>query len=149
MRARARRIIAAYNLHASVPVCLEPLEDVFLVRHISMDGLGTVGSIMAPPSGWPATPTNRARILLDYGLGNKESRLTLAHEIGHGICHHVGNASSRMLGLEDKHEREAWMVASLLLIPERVIMEEREVSRIAAVCEVPEWLVELWPSTSG
>lgn len=143
------RVIARYNLHATVPVCLDPLEDLFLVRFTDMSKLETSGAILTPANGWPVSPSNRARILIDYNLGRYDARLVLAHEIGHGLCHHVGHFSSEMLGLEDKHEREAWVAAAQLLIPERVVMEEREAQQIAATCEVPVWLVELWRSTNG
>lgn len=145
VRSEAMNILSAYELHRNIPVRLDPLEDLFLIRHTDMEAYGLAGAILTPPLGWPVSPQNRARILVDYSLTEWEARLTIAHEIGHGICHHPGNLSSLSLGLEDKHERQAWEVAALLLIPQRVVYEEQEVSRVAAACMVPEWLVELWP----
>lgn len=118
------------------------------MRFDDLGGMDVLGMILTPPRGWNARPDNPARVILNSGLGPMDARVAYAHEVGHGLCHHVGMMSSLALGLEDKHEREAWEIASLLLIPERVVLEEKEVVRIAAACEVPEWLVEIWPLIS-
>lgn len=146
---RTQRLIARYQLHSTTPVNLSPLEAVFPVRFDDLLPMQTLGVILPPLHGWPATTRNRAKILVDLNLGARDARLTIAHEIGHGICEHVGALSSAALGLEHRHEREAWQVAAALLIPPRVVYEEREVSRIAAACDVPAWLVNLWPSIDG
>lgn len=143
-RQAAARLIGRYNLHRNVPVRLDPLEDLFVTRFTDMAQHGMLGAVLTPEHGWPVTPQNRGRILLDYGLSESEARVTMAHEIGHALHHHPGNLAGLTLGLEDKHERQAWEIASRLLIPERVIYEEREAQRIAMVCEVPLFLVELW-----
>lgn len=145
---RAMRMIEEYGLHSRTPVSLEPLEDVFPVRYDDLGGFDILGMIINPPGGWGASADNPARVVINNKLNEYEARITYAHEVGHGICHHVGLLSSMALGMEERHEREAWEVASLLLIPRHVIEEEREVSRIAAVAEVPEWLVRMWPYTN-
>lgn len=145
----ARHIVAEYRLHDTVPVSLDPLEELFTVRYIDLEKIQSDGAILTPPQGWPVGPDNKAKILLEQTLDPVTARLTLAHEIGHGICQHLGEVSSYMVGLEARHEREAWETAALLLIPERVVYEERDTVQIAAACEVPPWLVKLWPSISG
>ena len=153
MRDETRESITAainqYDLHETAHVTLWPLEDLFLIRYLDMSGMGSLGTILTPPNGWPVTAQNRARVLIDQDMGPDDARVIIAHEMGHGFCEHVGSASSYALGLHDRHEREAWEAAALLLIPERVIYEEQDVARIAAACGVPHWLVGLWPSTSG
>lgn len=146
---RTQAMIQTYHLHTTTPVKMWPLEDLYLIRYIDMAQMNALGAILPPPDGWPVSSQNRARVLIDHELGDTDARLVFAHEVGHGICQHVGELSSLALGLLERHEREAWEVASLLLIPSRVVHEEREIGRIAAVCNVPEWLVELWPSIGG
>lgn len=139
---RTLQLIGRFNLHATVPVQLWKLEDIFPVRYEDMDGL--LGVIFPPLEGWPATTRNRARILVNNQLGLHDARLVIAHEIGHALCHHVGQSRSYNLGLDDRHEQESWEVAARLLIPQRVVMEEREIQRVAGACAVPTWLAELW-----
>lgn len=141
-------MIRDYDLHSRSPVVLTPLEEVFPVRYDDLGGMDVLGMIINPPGGWDVSAENPARVVINSQLGPADARLTYAHEIGHGICRHVGMLSSMALGMEGRHEREAWEIASLLLIPRHVVIEEREVSRIAAVAEVPEWLVKMWPCTS-
>mgnify|MGYP001367896677 CR=1 FL=1 len=143
---RVQHLIEEYNLHRAVPVDLSPLEDIFLVRWENIQSYGMNGMILPPRAGWPATPQSKARVVLDRDLHERQARLTLAHEIGHALCEHVGTFSSVALGINGKHEREAWEVASMLLIPWGIVAEEREVSLVAAACEVPEALVHLWQS---
>jgi len=149
VRQAVEAAIAHYDLHESTHVDLWPLDDLFLIRYLDMSGMEALGTILPPPNGWPVSVDNRARILIDHDLGTDDARIVIAHEIGHGFCQHVGSASSLALGMNDRHEREAWEVAAVLLIPERVIYEEQDVARIAAACSVPAWLVELWPSSNG
>lgn len=149
MKQKIHRLVDQYDLHRTVPVRLDPLEDLFAVRFASMEHLGLMGALLAPKQGWPVSPDNRGRILLDWGLNEQEVQTTVAHEIGHALYQHPGSRTSLSLGLEDKHERQAWKVASALLIPEHVVMEEQEAERVAMVCEVPLFMVDLWQSING
>lgn len=144
IRQRTLDLIAAYSLHSTVPVKLWAIEDLFLIRYMDMSSTESLGSIISPPNGWPVSPDNRARILIDHGLSPDEARIVIAHEIGHAMAHHTGAASSIALGMGDRHERQAWEAAALILIPPTVALEERETKRIASVCGVPEWLVAQW-----
>lgn len=143
---RARQLIADYGLHSTTPVKLWKMEDIYPIRYENLSSAGIWGMILEPLSGWGSGP---ARVVMHDALGPEDARIVYAHEIGHGVCQHAGALPAALLGLSDRHERQAWAVAATLLIPHRIVMEEREIDRIAEVCMVPEWLVEIWQSTNG
>ena len=142
---RVAIVIEQFRLHDSYPVKMEALEEWFPVRYHDLTDAGVLGMALPPKGGWPASSSNKARIVIDSGVGESDARIIYAHEIGHGICEHIGFTSSEALDITGRHEREAWEVASALLIPEEAVREYQTVERIAAACEVPEWLVEIWP----
>lgn len=138
-------LIQNYRLHESWPVKLWPLEDIFPIRFDDLSMAGALAAILSPPDGWPAHAANRARVVIDYSVGSDALPMIYAHEIGHGICGHPGTSCFMGIDIYDKFEREAWSVASGLLIPAEVARSCPDTATIAAECGVAEWLVELWP----
>lgn len=146
VRAETDNLIQLYGLHASgdPEVDLSPLADLFPWRYDDLSLLGVKGLILPPPQGWPALVCNKARVVVDETLGRGwHARLVYAHEIGHGICRHIGSAKASSLGLSERMEREAWEVAARLLLPAEVCMEVGVIHHVAALCYVPEWLVQV------
>lgn len=43
----------------------------------------------------------------------------------------------------DRAEREAWTVAARLLVPIQTVIDHGETDAIAAVCDVPGWMIDL------
>jgi len=137
-------LIEDHRLHTWMRVSLSPLESLFHVRHADLRPFQLAGSCI-PPTGGRLTPETPARIVLDAALDDYCERLAYAHEIGHGL---MGHAGALMMGsidqwFVDKAEREAWEVASLLLVPYDAITRYGDLHTIALACEVPEHLVSL------
>lgn len=140
---RTRRFIADMNLHRTVPVELWPLEDIFPIRRDDLAWLGCDAMIVSPEMGWPAHHDNQARVVIDHAVSDHYLPTVYAHEIGHAICQHDG--VSLLSPSNDRKEREAWMVAAMLLIPNQVVITLRDQEAIAAECGVPVWLVQYLP----
>lgn len=137
-------LIDAYDLHATIPVRLDAIEPLYVPERLNLDELGVAGMVILPKGGM-VSPTNFARILLSDALSPFMERLVYAHEVAHAIIGHPGEL--RFAGMDrwfvDKAERQAWEVASRLLIPHRAIVEREDVDSIARYCQVPSELVRM------
>lgn len=147
---QARILIDQYNLHfrRGRPleyVSLEPLEPLFPLVVRDLSDWGMDGCVI-PPSG-EITPSNPAVINVHKGLSKQRQRIIHAHEIGHALNDHAGafkwEEAKMDLWFADREEREAWEVAAMLLVPIDTVVTYQDASRIATICDVPEWLVGL------
>lgn len=71
---------------------------------------------------------NHRCIFLNENLEEHEKQLVMAHELAHAILHRKQNCyfiRSRTLLLNSKTEKEANLFAAELLIPDEVLMENR------------------------
>ena len=140
-------LIYDYGLHAQrLPIELSPLQELFVPVNADTADTGVLAFAVSPRG--DALPTKRdpAHVVIDRNLPEPERRLCFAHEVGHVIGNHIGSLRSLQVNewFHDKNEREAWEVAAELLVPLEVFMVEgRTTEEIAALCEVPLWLVEL------
>lgn len=123
-----------------IPVDLTALEDFYPVRRRDLHLAGLIGFTSTQIDG-------SVLIVLDDRLGDHDTRLAYTHEIGHILHGHSGSLRAIEVNewFHDHQEREAWEVAAALLIPLEEVAKHHEwsVSSIAALCEVPEWLVRL------
>jgi Zn-dependent peptidase ImmA (M78 family) len=137
-------LVDCYDLHASLPVDIWQLEPMFPAIHADTDTTTVAGMVILPQS-LPVTEQNFARVILSDKLTPYECRLVYAHEVAHGIIGHEGEL--RMAPMDrwftDKAEREAWEVASRLLVPIRAVVEYEDVTSIAHACRVPQEMVKL------
>ncbi len=145
---RVRRLIEEFALHdLGAPVDLRPVHNVYVPHVSDLEALAGIPAFAIRPPDLVATSDRPALIYLDARLDVPETRLNYAHEVGHVLCGHAGSLPHLDLGewWYDRDEREAWQVASRLLIPWSVLVSGYTVSDIAMICEVPEWLVEMYP----
>ena len=139
-------LIENHSLHASDGwVSLEPLEPLFVPVLRDLEPIG-VPAFAVPAIGATAMKTP-AHVVLDAHSPRMIRRLLYAHEIGHILCGHAGSLVHLELGdwWHDRDEREAWEVASVLLIPHHIFMEGLSTDEVACACGVPRWLVKMYP----
>ena len=137
-------VVNAFGLHGKLTVDLDPLSQHFAVRKEDLRPHGIAGYCTLP-DGEMITEDDPVRIIIDRGLGEYEVRLVYAHEIGHGLTRNAGELAMGDIDqwFVTKAEREAWEVASVLLVPFEAIEVYGELSRIAVACGVPEQMVEM------
>lgn len=149
-RERVSALIEDSQIHAAgAPVDVVPLHRWFVpvVRHFADRRVR--GGLVWPVDG-DISERNPARVLLSDRLSDSNRRLYYAHEIGHAFCCHQGTYTVLSLdnALNDRQERQAWEIAAELLIPTEMVFESifdgRSSEEIAAICEVPPRLVELY-----
>lgn len=139
-------LIDRFGLHdEGVPVDLSPLKEEFvpLVEPIAEMG---VRAFAVPPKGGVVSLDSPACVVLDEEQPEALRRLYYAHEIGHVLCEHEGSLRTLAVNdwFHDRQEREAWEVASVLLIP-TAQMVGRTAAEVARACGVPTWLAEMYP----
>lgn len=145
-RAVADQILALideYDLHATLPVKLTPLEDRFWVHYRPLVRSHHADGMLFPPRDVPITPSNPAVVLLDCDLNDHRERLTYAHEIGHALCGHLGAFAYQGMDpwFRRRLELEAWEAGAALLIPWYTWFGDLE--SVAQRCHVPRWLVRM------
>lgn len=107
---------------------------------------GSPAFALAPATG-RVSDDRPALVYLDRSLSSLERRWSYAHEIGHVLCGHASSVPTLRVSeeLHDRNEREAWEAAAVLLVPIEAFVEGQTVDGMAALCEVPPWLVQLYP----
>lgn len=154
-KASVHSLIAEYGLHEYLDgddarVNLAPLEMMFPIRRDDLDEFDLAGLVLLPDGGELA-PENPARVTIHDALDDSTARLIYAHEIGHAVLGHEGSLrlSEMDTWFSDRAEREAWQVAAQLLIPHQVLWLSAQqgwsLDQVAAICDVPLWLVEMYP----
>lgn len=145
---RTIRLIQDNELHENgAPVDLRMLHDTFVPELVDLAVMAGVPALAIAPDDGRVSLSRPALVYLDVRDTKQDQRLNYAHEIGHVLCGHGASLPSLELGdwWYDKDEREAWEAASRLLIPWTAISSGHTTSEIAMICEVPEWLVEMYP----
>ncbi len=133
-------LIRWFDLHASWPVDLSPLETRFVPIELDM-GPGMPRAFVRPATRLGMPPL----VVLDKALPPAERRRFFAHEVAHVLCGHTGTVRCLDAGGEWIHERqeaEAWEVAAYLLMPLEAWEWGDPVDVVAARCGVPRWLAE-------
>lgn len=137
---RLAQLIDYFEIHARLPVAIEDA-----ARRMGWE-LHDLPDI-TPIFGHVRCEADRRIITLNAALTPQARRTTIAHELGHWIAGHLQEGERR---LSDAHspmteeEHEAWMVASMLLIPQAMLdADNLSALDIAARCDVPAWLVRL------
>lgn len=137
----AREFVDEWSLHeGGVPVDLGPLEDHFVPHYSDLSEQGVVG--------YGLFVDELGSIFIDEQLSDYERRLVYAHELGHYIAGHSASPVTSQLDdvQHSRDEREAWLVAAVLLIPPEAVEWDTSASDVAGSCRVPEWLVEMYYS---
>lgn len=139
-------LIARYDLHAA-PVLPVPIRQ--LARELGWQIV--YGERMGRIYGLAVVYRDVRLIQVNAALSHEWQRMTIAHELGHVLN---GDASALHLcaapapdlagWLGDRQERRASLTAARLLIPDWAAREYGTVAELAAACEVPPELVELW-----
>ena len=143
----AWELVQDHGLHdAGLPVPLNALEDLYVPVYEDLWDTGVAACAIPPSNGMPTRATP-AHIVMDRSLPPSTRRLFYAHEIGHVICEHPGSLRARHVDpwFHDRHEREAWEVAALFLIPPQVFAEGWTKDQMATACEVPRQVFDLYP----
>ncbi len=137
-------VVNAFGLHGRTHVDLDPLSQHFTMRKEDLRPYRIAGYCTLP-EGDRITEDDPVKIILDRHLNERDVRLVYAHEIGHGLTWNAGELAMGSIDqwFVNKAEREAWEVASVLLVPFDAIAVYQELSRIALVCDVPEQMVEI------
>ena len=91
---------------------------------------------------------NHRYIFLNQNLSEYETRLVMAHELGHAIMHRKENCyfiRNKTLLLNSKIEIEANIFASELLIPDDIIRENRDLTtqQLSRLLGYEQALIEL------
>ena len=138
---RVEELIQRFHLHTNgIPVNLTGLEVIFPVKRRDLHLSGVTGFTSNRADGTSV-------IVISTELGDIDSRLAYAHEIGHILHGHSGTLRVMQIDewFHNHQERDAWKVAAELLIPVEEVAKHHEWSAasIATLCEVPEWLVRL------
>lgn len=91
---------------------------------------------------------NHRYIFINENLSETETRMVMAHELGHALMHTKNNCyfiRNKTLLLNSKTEKEANLFAAELLIPDEVILENYHYTtgQLAQLLGYDEKLVEL------
>lgn len=91
---------------------------------------------------------NHRYIFLNQNLSEYETRLVMAHELGHAIMHRKENCyfiRNKTLLLNSKIEIEANIFAAELLIPDNIIRENRDLTtqQLSRLLGYEQALIEL------
>ena len=91
---------------------------------------------------------NHRYIFLNQNLSEYETRLVMAHELGHAIMHRKENCyfiRNKTLLLNSKIEIEANIFAAELLIPDDIIRENRDLTtqQLSRLLGYEQALIEL------
>ena len=99
---------------------------------------------------------NHPVIVINSFLDDQTKRAVCAHELGHALLHpelDIAFLSSLIVDSSGKFERQAWVFASELLIPDEIPEEFAGLSRqqFASLIDCPLFLLDYktWPTTDG
>ena len=91
---------------------------------------------------------NHKCIFLNKNLSEQEMRMVMAHELGHAILHRKENCyfiRNKTFLLTSKNEIEANIFAAELLIPDEILLENKDytIKQLSRLLKYGENLVEL------
>lgn len=91
---------------------------------------------------------NHRYIFLNQNLSEREMMLVMAHELGHALLHRKENSyfiKNKTFLLNSKNELEANLFAAELLIPDDIILENRDytIEQLSRLLGYDQALVEL------
>lgn len=143
-----RGVVERYSLHA------EPLTLPISPRQIARDegwemrfaeGMGGVYGVAAVYHGMKVMTINA-----DISPGIQ--RGVIAHELGHVLCRHDltldfvlprTRYADFANWIDQRQEREAWLVAAILLIPDQLVLSGYSAEELAALCHCSTSLAEV------
>lgn len=144
-----RGMIERYDLHRSDATYV-PIKQV--ARDEGWKVCYQPGSRMAPAMAFAVIAHGYKGIVVNEAVAEGVQRTAIAHELGHELAGHkvgVDVFGSRRhdhlyrRGLVPEQEREADIIASILLIPDWLLFERLDAVEMAAMCRVPQWLAAL------
>lgn len=149
-RAAIRELIARYHLHSrlALPVPIRQVAEDEGWRLVYREGL-------APLYAFAVVHRSARLIYINADVDRTYQRAAIAHEIGHslngdlGILQLCAASRSQAAWTTSRQERQADLAAAHILIPPWTLREFGSLHEIAAACEVPVELVELYRGVDG
>jgi Zn-dependent peptidase ImmA (M78 family) len=133
-----QKTVAETQLHASVPVSLEPLLEGIMVAYLPLS---------RRLLGFSLVRQSQAFIGINSRLGRLQRRRVMAHELGHILCKHPSamHYMAQQNWLTQRVEAEAEAAAAFLLVPWPLPLEAcgLDLQQLSSLLEVPPEILRL------